>query len=317
MGHKSLSNHHFSRDPAVASDIRRSIAERILPLSLHPYVRLARLDRPAGTWLLLLPCWWGLALAAGAHTNEWLYTLILGGFFVVGALAMRGAGCTYNDIVDSDIDGRVARTALRPIPSGETTVRQAWVFLAVQLTVGAVILFLLNPAAIIVGLCSIPVVAAYPFAKRFTHWPQAVLGLAFNWGVLVGYVALTGHGAIEMVLLYCAGVSWTLGYDTIYAHQDKDDDAIVGVKSTALLFGANTKPWLTGFYSLTLLLIATAGFLSGAGALFWAGLAACCAQLGWQVFALDIDDPDDCLRKFRSNRDFGLMVTAAFVVGWI
>ena len=288
-----------------------------MPDRLHPYARLARLDRPIGTWLLLLPCWWGLALAvSGAGAGLWS-AIGYGLLFVVGALAMRGAGCTYNDIVDRDFDGRVARTALRPIPAGEVTVRQAWVFLALQLAVGAVVLFTLNPFAILVGLGSIPVIAAYPFAKRVTHWPQAVLGLAFNWGVLVGFAALTATLAPAALLLYAAGLAWTLGYDTIYAHQDKEDDALIGVKSTALLFGERTKPWLTAFYATTFLLIGGSGWLAGLGPGFWAGLALLAAHFVWQVATLRLDDPDDCLAKFKSNRDAGLIAAVAILLGWI
>jgi 4-hydroxybenzoate polyprenyltransferase len=307
----------LSRDPHEATDIRRSTAERLLPRHLHPYVRLARLDRPIGTWLLLLPCWWGLALAVSGFGGGIWSALGYGALFTFGALAMRGAGCTYNDIVDRDYDGQVARTALRPIPSGEVTVRQAWIFLALQLLVGAIVLLVLNPVAILVGLCSIPIVAAYPFAKRITHWPQAVLGLAFNWGVLVGFAALAGALTLPVLLLYAAGLAWTLGYDTIYAHQDKEDDAIVGVKSTALLFGSATKPWLTGFYSAALILIGVSGWLAALGAGFWIGLAVLAGHFAWQVATLRIDDPDDCLAKFRANRDAGLIVTAALLLGWI
>lgn len=307
----------LSRDPHKATDIRRSIAERLLPGRLHPYVRLARLDRPIGTWLLLLPCWWGLALAvSGAGASLWA-GLGHGLLFTLGALAMRGAGCTYNDIVDRDFDGRVARTALRPIPSGEVTVRQAWVFLALQLAVGAAVLFVLDPFAILVGLCSIPVVAAYPFAKRVTHWPQAVLGLAFNWGVLVGFAALTASLPPAALLLYAAGLAWTLGYDTIYAHQDKEDDALIGVKSTALLFGTRTKPWLAGFYTAAAALIGLSGWLAGLGPGFWIGLGLLAAHLAWQVATLRLNDPYDCLAKFKANRDAGLIVTAALLLGWI
>ena len=307
----------LSRDPHKATDIRRSTAERLLPPHLHPYVRLARLDRPIGTWLLLLPCWWGLALALGAGLGSFWTAALFAALFTVGALAMRGAGCTYNDIVDRDYDGRVARTALRPIPSGEVTVRQAWVFLALQLMVGAVVLFTLNPTAILIGLGSIPVIAAYPFAKRLIHWPQAVLGLAFNWGALVGFAALAASLGPPALLLYAAGLAWTLGYDTIYAHQDKEDDAIIGVKSTALLFGEKTKPWLVGFYGIATLLIGLSGGLMGLSAGFWLGLVLLAAHFAWQIKTLRIDDPDDCLVKFRSNRDAGLIVTGALLLGAI
>ncbi|MCA8928261.1 MAG: 4-hydroxybenzoate octaprenyltransferase [Alphaproteobacteria bacterium] len=320
----------LSRDPHKATDIRRSVAERLLPAALHPYARLARLDRPIGTWLLLLPCWWGLGLAvsgagasgggasgaggSGVGASVWA-AIGYGLWFALGALAMRGAGCTYNDIVDRDFDGRVARTALRPIPAGEVSVSRAWMFLALQLAVGAVVLFVLNPVAILIGFCSLPVVAAYPFAKRVTHWPQAVLGLAFNWGVLVGFAALTAGLTLSAALLYAAGLAWTLGYDTIYAHQDKEDDALIGVKSTALLFGARTRPWLVAFYGAATLLIAAAGGLAGLGVGFWIGLALLAAHFGWQVVALRLDDPDDCLAKFKANRDAGLIVTAALLFG--
>ena len=307
----------LSRNPIDASDIRRSIAERVLPAKWHPYARLARLDRPIGTWLLLLPCWWGLALAVSTAHGGFAGALGYGLLFTVGALAMRGAGCTYNDIVDRDFDGRVARTALRPIPSGEVSVTQAWVFLALQLAIGFVVLVTLNPMAIVVGLGSIPIVAAYPFAKRVTHWPQAVLGLAFNWGVLVGYAALASALTLPALLLYGAGLAWTLGYDTIYAHQDKEDDAIVGVKSTALLFGERTKPWLLAFYGGTVALIAGCGWLATVGFGFWIGLAILAGHFAWQISSLRIDDPDDCLVKFKSNRDAGLIVTAALLLGWI
>ena len=307
----------LSRDPHKATDIRRSTAERVLPRHLHPFARLARLDRPIGTWLLLLPCWWGLALAVGsADGNPWS-AIGYGILFGIGALAMRGAGCTYNGIVDRDFDGRVARTALRPIPSGEVSVRQAWVFLALQLAIGAAVLLVLNPFAILVGLGSIPIVAAYPFAKRVTHWPQAVLGLAFNWGVLVGFAALTGALTPAALLLYAAGLAWTLGYDTIYAHQDKEDDAMIGVKSTALLFGPRTKPWLTGFYGMATALVGISGWMAGLGPGFWAGLALLAAHFVWQVATLRLDDPDDCLAKFKSNRDAGLIAAVAILLGWI
>ena len=310
-------NDGFSRDPQIATDIRRSIAERLLPPRLHPYVRLARLDRPIGTWLLLLPCWWGVALGLNAGEPDILKAIVLPILFTIGALAMRGAGCTYNDIVDRDYDGRVARTALRPIPAGEVTVTQAWIFLALQLLVGAAVLLSLNTTAIIVGLLSIPVVALYPFAKRITDWPQAVLGLAFNWGVLVGYAGMTGGLSITAIVIYGAGVLWTLGYDTIYAHQDKEDDAMIGVRSTALLFGNMTKPWLWMFYGTMLALLVVGGAWGQMGAGFWVVLAGVAGHLGWQIVTLDPDDPDDCLAKFKSNRDTGLLVTAALLLGLI
>jgi 4-hydroxybenzoate polyprenyltransferase len=307
----------FSRDPALASDIRRSIAERLLPARLHPYARLARLDRPIGTWLLLLPCWWGVALGLGGEEASALQAVVLAVLFTIGALAMRGAGCTYNDIVDRDYDKRVARTAMRPIPAGEVTLTQARIFLALQLLAGAAVLFSLDTPAIITGLFSLPIIAFYPFAKRITDWPQAVLGLAFNWGVLVGFAAMTGGLSAAAILIYAAGVLWTLGYDTIYAHQDKDDDAMIGVRSTALLFGGMTKAWLWLFYGAMLALLVVGGAWGNLGAGYWIGLIAVAAHLAWQVITLDIDDPDGCLAKFKANRDTGLLVTAALLLGLI
>ncbi len=307
----------LSRDPREATDIRRSVAERVLPPRLHPYVRLARLDRPIGTWLLLLPCWWGVALGLSDGEPDILKAVMLLVLFTIGALAMRGAGCTYNDIVDRDYDGRVARTALRPIPSGEVTVFEARLFLAAQLLIGAAVLLSLNTTAIVIGLLSIPVVAFYPFAKRITDWPQAVLGLAFNWGVLVGYAGMTGGLSIAAIVIYAAGVMWTIGFDTIYGHQDKEDDAMIGLRSTALLFGSNSKPWLWMFYGTMLALLAVGGAWGQMGIGFWVVLIGVAGHLGWQVATLDLDDPDDCLAKFRSNRDTGLLVTAALLLGLI
>ena len=305
----------LSRDPLKATDIRRSVAERILPPRLHPYIRLARLDRPIGTWLLLLPCWWGVALGLGEDDASIIKAIVLPILFTIGALAMRGAGCTYNDIVDRDYDGQVARTALRPIPSGEVSVRQAWSFLALQLAIGAAVLISLNWTAAIIALFSIPIIAAYPFAKRITDWPQAVLGLAFNWGALVGFAAMSGSLSAAALLLYAAGVLWTLGYDTIYAHQDKDDDAMIGVKSTALLFGDMTKLWLVMFYGTMVALLAVSGAWAEAGIGYWLGLVAVAGHLGWQIITVELDDPDNCLARFQSNRDTGLIITAAIILG--
>ena len=307
----------LSRDPHEATDIRRSVAERILPPRLHPYVRLARLDRPIGTWLLLLPCWWGVALGLGQDGIGYIQPIVLQFLFAIGAFAMRGAGCTYNDIVDRDYDGQVARTALRPIPAGEVSVAQAWLFLILQLGIGAAVLFSLNWTAVIIGLFSIPIIAAYPFAKRITNWPQAVLGLAFNWGVLVGFAAMTGGLTAAAILLYVAGVLWTLGYDTIYAHQDKDDDAMIGVKSTALLFGEMTKLWLTMFYGTMIALLAVSGAWAEAGIGYWLGLLVVAGHLIWQIVTVDIDDPDNCLARFQSNRVTGLLIIAAILLGLI
>lgn len=290
---------------------------RLLPAGFVPYAHLARLDRPIGTWLLLLPCYWGLALAWAVQPGAvpaWEYAR-LAALFAIGAIVMRGAGCTYNDIVDRDFDARVARTAERPIPSGRVSVGRAWLFLGAQLLVGAAVLLALDPFAIAVGLASLPLIALYPWMKRITWWPQAMLGITFNWGVLVGWAAVTGGLTVAPILLYLAGVAWTLGYDTIYAHQDKEDDALIGVRSTARLFGDATRPWLVGFYLATMLLAAAAGLVGGLSWVLVAALLPVGAQLAWQIRTVDLSDPGSCLDVFRSNRWAGWMVVLALVAG--
>jgi len=282
-----------------------------LPAYLRPYARLMRMDRPIGTWLLLLPCYWGLALAGGSPDEWWLVIV-----FALGAVVMRGAGCTYNDIVDRDIDAQVARTATRPLPSGDVSLQNAWVFLALLLAMGLLVLLQLNRFAQGVAVASLLLVAAYPFMKRVTYWPQAWLGLTFNWGVLVAWAASRGMLELSTVLLYMAGIFWTLGYDTIYAHQDREDDALVGVKSTARALGPQTKPFLTTCYALTIaLIVGAAAFMTTPVTLpfiILLGLAA--LHLGWQVRTLDIDSPANCLTRFKSNRDFGLLVVLALLM---
>ncbi|MEQ9197169.1 MAG: 4-hydroxybenzoate octaprenyltransferase [Parvibaculum sp.] len=282
------------------------------PAALRPYARLARLDRPIGWWLLLLPCWWSVALA-----SEGWPSLILLALFLIGAVAMRGAGCTWNDIVDRDIDAAVARTRSRPIPSGAVSVKAAWAFLLAQCLVGLAVLLTFNSFAIALGFSSLLLVAIYPFMKRITYWPQFVLGLAFNWGALMGWAAVEGSLSAAPVLLYLGAVAWTVGYDTIYAHQDKEDDALIGVKSTALKFGASTKTWLWFFYGVMMVALVAAGAASGVGFFFYPVAALAGALLVWQIVTLDIDDPARCLRLFRSNRDFGLIVFAAIVAGQV
>jgi 4-hydroxybenzoate polyprenyltransferase len=284
--------------------------DRLVPAPARPYLRLMRLDRPIGSWLLLLPGWWSIALAA-RHWPD----LRLAALFAVGAVVMRGAGCVINDIADRDIDAKVARTALRPIPSGAISVRQALLLLAVLLTTGLAILVQFDRPAIILGAASLLLVIPYPWMKRITYWPQAWLGLTFNCGALLGWVAVTGAIAVPALLLYGAGLFWTLGYDTIYAHQDKEDDALAGVKSTALRLGSATPVWLALFYGLAVALIAAAGAATNAGPGFWLGLALAATQLLWQVRRLDIDDSGDCLTKFKSNRLFGLLILAAILAG--
>jgi 4-hydroxybenzoate polyprenyltransferase len=283
---------------------------RWLPRWAEPYARLARLDRPIGTWLLLFPGWWGIALASPGWPNPWLMLL-----FALGAVVMRGAGCTLNDIADREYDGKVARTRLRPIPSGRVSVMQAAFFMAAQLAVGAAILFSLNRTSIMFGVAVLALIATYPFMKRITYWPQLFLGLNFNWGALIGWTAVTGSLASPPVLLYLGGICWTLGYDTIYAHQDKEDDARIGVKSSALALGERTRPFLFVFYGAAVALWVAAGIANSLGLVFLIGLTFAAAQLAWQAGSVDTGDPIDCLRKFRSNRIVGWLILIGIVGG--
>jgi 4-hydroxybenzoate polyprenyltransferase len=302
-----------SKNSATPDAVRNHWVDGIVPAGARPYARLARLDRPIGWWLLLLPAWWSAALAADAAGRPYpdLWHLIL---FLVGAVVMRGAGCTYNDIVDRGIDAKVARTRARPIPSGQVSVGRAKAFLAAEALVGLVVLLQFNRFTVLAGLASLATIAIYPFMKRVTDWPQIALGISFSWGALMGWAALFGRLDFAPILLYCGGILWTIGYDTIYAHQDKEDDALVGVRSTARLFGARTKPLLALFYGGATLLFASAFVAAGAGIIAYAGLALGAVHLAWQVVALRIDDPDNCLRLFKSNRDYGLILFAGLVV---
>lgn len=294
---------------------------RTLPRWLWPYGQLARWDRPIGWWLLLWPCWWSAALAAVSYAapGEPLATLLPPPshvvLFLIGAVAMRGAGCTYNDLVDEDIDMKVERTRSRPLPSGQVTRRQAWGFLVIQALLGLVVLLQFNDFAILLGVCSLVVVAAYPFMKRITNWPQFVLGLAFSWGALMGWAAAFADLDPPALLLYCGSILWVIGYDTIYAHQDKEDDALVGVRSTARLFGDHTKYWLVGLYGGALLLFALAYAAAGAPMPALAGLVAAGAHMARQIAVLDIDDPDQCLRLFKSNGVVGWLIFLGLIGG--
>ena len=284
----------------------------LAPAWARPYLRLARLDRPIGSWLLLMPCWWSAGLAAisaGTNVNLWHVAL-----FFIGAFAMRGAGCTWNDIVDRDLDARVERTRSRPIPSGQVSVTSAAAFLVLQALVGLAVLLQFNRFTVGVGFASLAVVAVYPFMKRITYWPQIMLGLAFSWGALMGGPATCARLAPPAFVLYAGAICWVLGYDTIYAHQDREDDALIGIKSTALLFRERTKPMLALFYALAVLFIALAGWSAGAGVVFALGLLAFAAHLSWQIHRLDIDDPVNCLVVFKSNRDAGLILFAGLVL---
>ena len=304
----------------VADAVSGNWVDRYAPVPSRPYLRLSRADRPIGTWLLLLPCWWGLLLSmlhdgrAGWH-DLWIF---LG--CAIGAFLMRGAGCTWNDITDRHIDGSVRRTASRPIPSGAVTVKQALAWLAVQALVALAILLTFNSAAILLGLISLLPVCIYPFAKRFTWWPQAFLGLAFNWGALLAWTAHSGRLEWPAVVLYLAGIAWTLFYDTIYAHQDAEDDALIGVKSTARLFGDDSPLWLRRFLVIAVSLMA----LSAIGAVIEASpmamgvaLLGCWAygwHMHWQLGRFDMKDSDRLITLFRSNRDAGLLPLPFFAV---
>jgi len=279
----------------------------------RPYLRLARLDRPIGSWLLLLPCWWSAALAASVARDISQLPLDIALFFL-GAFAMRGAGCTWNDITDRDLDAKVERTRSRPIPAGQVSVKQALVFLVAQALVGLAVLLQFNRFAVATGIASLLIVVIYPFMKRITWWPQVVLGLAFSWGALMGFAVRLGRIDATALVLYAGSIAWVIGYDTIYAHQDAEDDALIGVKSTARLFGERTHQALVVFYGLAVLLIGVALVLAGSGLVAWIGLAAFAAHLVWQIRRLRIGDAALCLRVFKSNRDAGLLLFAALLV---
>jgi 4-hydroxybenzoate polyprenyltransferase len=304
---------HSSVNSPVADAIGESWVYRLLPETAIPYAQLARLDRPIGAWLLMFPGWWALALAglsAGrALPNVW-YLALIG----VGAMVMRGAGCTYNDIVDRNYDGRVARTASRPIPSGRASVKQAAVFGAALSLIGLLVLLQFNHFTILLGMSSLLLVAIYPFMKRLTYWPQLVLGLTFNWGALVGWSAAQGNLSLPPFLLYAGCIAWTIGYDTIYAHQDKEDDLSLGLKSTALKFGERTIPWVGGFYVAAWILWAFAIWLAGGGVISIFTMSVVALMLFWQVTTLKIDDPENCLKRFRANRDIGIALFAGLTL---
>lgn len=304
----------------VADAVKGNWVDRRAPAFARPYLRLSRADRPIGTWLLLLPCWWGVLLAAAATGDRLVDLWIIAGT-AIGAFLMRGAGCTWNDITDRKIDAKVARTRSRPIPSGQVSAKQAFVWLAAQALIAFGILLTFNSTAIVLGIVSLAPVAIYPFAKRFTWWPQVFLGLAFNWGALLGWVAHTGTLTTAPLFLYLAGIAWTLFYDTIYAHQDVEDDALIGVKSTARLFGASSRRWLFGFLVLTVLLMALAIILALAptGNILQLTVAlgapwAMGWHMTWQMRRLNTDDPESCLATFRANRDTGLVVGLFFAI---
>jgi 4-hydroxybenzoate polyprenyltransferase len=311
---------HETQIAVPADAVARTWVERA-PASWRPYLRLARLDRPIGTWLLFWPCVFGLALGAATQHRGFLSTARdwrLLALFAIGAIVMRGAGCTYNDIVDHEIDSRVARTRGRPIPSGAVTVKQAWVFLVAQCAIGLLILLCLNPFSIALGAASLILIAIYPFMKRITWWPQAWLGLTFNWGALLGFAAETAQMTVPDLLLYAACLFWTLGYDTMYALQDIEDDALAGVKSTARLFGPRAPFWISIFYLGFAALAAPVLVLAFKGWILLCLLLPLAAHLFWQVLLLDPTDTQNCLRLFRANRETGALMAAALVAAsWL
>lgn len=303
----------------VADAPRGNWVDRLAPPATRPWLRLSRADRPIGTWLLLLPCWWGTGLAMMTDRPLWVDLWIVIAC-TIGAVVMRGAGCTWNDITDRDFDGAVARTRSRPLPSGQVTLRGTFIWLGVQLAIGALILLTMDTAAIALGVASLALVAIYPFAKRFTWWPQVFLGLAFNWGVLLAFAAHGGTLHPAPMLAYAGGILWTLFYDTIYAHQDAEDDALIGVRSTARLFGKDSPRWLLGFAAGAVLLLATAVAATRPtmlqAALGTLGIAGFAAHLWWQLQQFDPEDNPSLLRLFRSNRDAGLILAGAlFIAG--
>lgn len=293
--------------PPVADAPPGNWVDRFAPESTRPYFRLARLDRPIGIWLLLLPCWWSAALGEVAlerpYPNLWLLAL-----FAVGALVMRAAGCAYNDYVDREYDAQVPRTASRPIPSGQVAPAEALAFAAVCALIGLLVLVQFNGFTIKLGAASLLLVAIYPYMKRFTYWPQIVLGLAFNWGALVGWSAVTGSLGLPAILLYAGSVLWTIGYDTIYAHQDREDDLMLGLKSTAIRFGEDTMTWVGGLYAGTIVFWLLAGLFAGTHLIYFTAVVLASLQLAWQVTTLDTSNPENCLRRFRSNRNVGFLI---------
>jgi 4-hydroxybenzoate polyprenyltransferase len=302
----------MSDTAARVADATGNWVDTSAPRWARPYLRLARFDRPIGSWLLLIPCWWSAALAADiSHDLASLPSTVV--LFFIGAFVMRGAGCTWNDITDRDLDAKVERTRSRPIPAGQVSVIRALVFLVAQALIGLVVLLQFNRFAVATGIASLLIVAIYPFMKRITWWPQIVLGLAFSWGALMGFAVAFARIDVTAMLLYAGSIAWVIGYDTIYAHQDAEDDALIGIKSTARLFGARTHLALVLFYGIAVALIGAALFSAGAHVAAWIGLVAFAAHLGWQVRRLEISDPALCLRVFRSNRDAGLLLVACLL----
>ncbi len=303
------------RDQSPADAAKNNWVNQFLPTAFIPYARLARLDRPIGSWLLFWPCLWGVWLAQlETGLIPLSQTLYVSALFGVGAIVMRGAGCTYNDIVDRDYDGKVERSRNRPLPAGQVTVKQAWVFLIVQCLIGLCVLLQFNMQTLILGVLSLAPIAIYPFMKRFTWWPQLFLGIAFNWGVLMGYAALAGKLSGAAGLVYIAAIFWTVGYDTIYAHQDREDDALIGLKSSAIRLGEKTHIALWLIYGLSVMSFIIAGLMAFAGLWFFLIIGGVALHLAWQILNTDINDSDKCLAVFKSNRNLGFIIMLAFAL---
>lgn len=305
----------MSDNTKIHTDIKQNGWQvTIFPEKLQPFAILMRLDRPIGWWLLLLPSWWSIALASGGlgamNQHAWLLMVL----FFIGSIIMRGAGCVMNDIWDQKLDAQVERTKDRPLASGVVSRKQAIVFLMLLMSIGAVILFSMNMTTITLGLLTIPLIIAYPLMKRITYWPQAFLGITFNFGALMGWAAVTGEIELPAILLYIGGMFWTLGYDTIYAHQDKEDDLSIGIKSTALKLGDRSKNWVFGFYLIAITCMSLAVLLVKPSTMAACLLLLPLIEMAWQLQKWKMDDPENSLRMFKSNRDFGLLMLIACVV---
>ena len=296
------------------SDITNSLILRKSPVFLRPYMVLARLDRPVGVWLLLLPAWWAIVSASGGFGDMTLWHWYLFILFGVGAVAMRGAGCVINDLWDRKLDQQVERTRLRPLASGAVNAKQAIMFLTLLLVMGALILVQLNNVTKALGILVLPLIVAYPYMKRITWWPQLFLGITFNFGALMGWTAITGELGFAPLFLYAGGILWTLGYDTIYAHQDKEDDALAGIKSTARLFGENSKNYVAAFYVGAWICIAIGAVLADFHSMAFLFLLPALVHFIWQLWAWDMNNPESSLKVFKSNTIFGFMVLAAFML---
>jgi 4-hydroxybenzoate polyprenyltransferase len=308
--HNETPPHHHQHDNQNDITTDHHLVRFFSP-RLRPYALLMRLDRPIGTWLLLLPALWAIMMAAGGAAAVNVHDMLLFVYFAIGAIVMRGAGCVVNDLWDRDLDRKVARTAARPLASGAVSVKQAFVFLFVLLFIGLLILLQLSFVAVLLGILSLPLIVLYPLMKRITWWPQLFLGLTFNFGALMGWAAVTNTVSLPALALYIGGIFWTLGYDTIYAHQDQDDDALVGIKSTALKFGDKSRHWISGFYGLFFACVVMAFVSVGASWVALGALSLVAMHLIWQIKTLQPDQTDSALMIFRSNRVCGLLVLIA------